>query len=246
MAWQLQDAKQQFGRVVDAARETGPQIVTRHGREVAVLLSIEEYRRLRGTDQSDPLLAGPRDDDFAKILNDIVDERRADTAREVPLRNTCSTRTSSPSFASGHQTQTSPAGSPKSQPATVTSASWSSARSDAASSVSAPGTPHKHRLRDPIAFCPWVRRTFATLSHMTTIPLRELRNNASQVVRRVEAGERLTVTVDGRPAADLIPHSGRRRFASRDDLIRFFSSRTPTPTLRDDVRRLVPDTTDDV
>jgi prevent-host-death family protein len=85
MAWQLQDAKQQFSRVVDAARETGPQIVTRHGREVAVLLSIEDYRRLRGADQSDPLLAGPRDDDFAKILNDIVDERRADTAREVAL-----------------------------------------------------------------------------------------------------------------------------------------------------------------
>ena len=81
---------------------------------------------------------------------------------------------------------------------------------------------------------------------MTTIPLRELRNNASQVVRRVEAGERLTVTVDGRPAADLVPHTGRRRFASREDLVRFFSSRTPTPTLRDDVRRLVPDTTDDV
>lgn len=81
---------------------------------------------------------------------------------------------------------------------------------------------------------------------MATIPLRELRNNASQVVRRVEAGERLTVTVDGRPAADLVPHSGRRRFASRAELIGLFGSRTPTPGLREDVRRLVPDTTDDV
>jgi antitoxin (DNA-binding transcriptional repressor) of toxin-antitoxin stability system len=60
------------------------------------------------------------------------------------------------------------------------------------------------------------------------------------------AGERLTVTVDGRPAADLVPHTGRRRFATRDELIRFFASRTPTPSLRDDVRKLVPDTTDDV
>lgn len=81
---------------------------------------------------------------------------------------------------------------------------------------------------------------------MDVIPLRELRNNASQVVQRVEAGERLTVTVNGRPAADLVPHTGRRRFASRDDLVHFFSSRRATPTLRDDVHRLVPDTTDDV
>lgn len=84
------------------------------------------------------------------------------------------------------------------------------------------------------------------MSHMKVIPLRELRNNASKVVRRVEAGERLTVTVDGRPAADLVPHTGRRRFASREELIQFFSSRRATPTLREDVRRLVPDTTDDV
>ena len=85
MAWQLQDAKQQFSRVVDAARATGPQIVTRHGREVAVLLSIEEYRRLRGADLTDPLTAGPRDDDFAQILDAIVEERREDSTRAVAL-----------------------------------------------------------------------------------------------------------------------------------------------------------------
>jgi prevent-host-death family protein len=45
--WQLQDAKQQFSRVVDRARSEGPQLVTRHGKEVAVVLGIEEYRRLR-------------------------------------------------------------------------------------------------------------------------------------------------------------------------------------------------------
>ncbi len=81
---------------------------------------------------------------------------------------------------------------------------------------------------------------------METISLRELSNNASQVIRRVEAGERLTVMVDGRPAADLVPHTGRRRFVSRDDFLTFFTSRRPTPTLRDDVGTLVPDTTDDV
>ena len=85
MAWQLQDAKQQFSRLVEAARALGPQVVTRHGREVAVILSIEEYRRLRGTAAGDPLVAGPRDDAFAEVLDGIVDERSADAPREVVL-----------------------------------------------------------------------------------------------------------------------------------------------------------------
>lgn len=40
---------------------------------------------------------------------------------------------------------------------------------------------------------------------MTTIPQKELRNQVSEVLRRVEAGERLTVTVAGRPVAELSP-----------------------------------------
>jgi len=36
---------------------------------------------------------------------------------------------------------------------------------------------------------------------VTEIPLRELRNETSAVLRRVEEGERLTVTVSGRPVA---------------------------------------------
>jgi prevent-host-death family protein len=81
---------------------------------------------------------------------------------------------------------------------------------------------------------------------MTEIPLRELRNQTSRVLRRVEAGERLTVTVAGRPVADLIPHSGRRTFVSRDELLRLLEARRPSPGLRDDIRRLIPDTTDDL
>lgn len=45
--WQLQQAKQQFSRVVDLARREGPQLVTRNGQEVAVVLGVDEYRRLR-------------------------------------------------------------------------------------------------------------------------------------------------------------------------------------------------------
>ena len=46
---------------------------------------------------------------------------------------------------------------------------------------------------------------------MTDLPARELRNNVSDVLRRVEAGERLRVTVSGRPVAELVPLPARAR-----------------------------------
>lgn len=44
---------------------------------------------------------------------------------------------------------------------------------------------------------------------MGTIGLRELRQQASELVRRVEAGEEITVTVAGRVAARLVPAAPR-------------------------------------
>jgi prevent-host-death family protein len=43
---------------------------------------------------------------------------------------------------------------------------------------------------------------------MTIIPQRELRNDISSVLRRVEHGERFTITVNGRPVAELGPLRG--------------------------------------
>jgi prevent-host-death family protein len=40
---------------------------------------------------------------------------------------------------------------------------------------------------------------------MEEVGLREVRQNASELVRRAQAGERLTITVSGRPAATLGP-----------------------------------------
>lgn len=48
---------------------------------------------------------------------------------------------------------------------------------------------------------------------MVSIPQRELRNNVSEVLRRAESGERFTITVGGRPVAELGPLSGSRRLA---------------------------------
>ncbi len=44
--WQLQEAKNKFSEVVENAIEHGPQIITRHGVETAVVLSFREYRRM--------------------------------------------------------------------------------------------------------------------------------------------------------------------------------------------------------
>ncbi|MEU6714822.1 type II toxin-antitoxin system Phd/YefM family antitoxin [Nonomuraea sp. NPDC046802] len=59
--WQLQEAKQRFSEVVRRAHDEGPQIVTRHGRDVAVILDMEEYRQLKGKqpDFKEFLLSGP-------------------------------------------------------------------------------------------------------------------------------------------------------------------------------------------
>jgi prevent-host-death family protein len=40
---------------------------------------------------------------------------------------------------------------------------------------------------------------------MTSIPQKELRNNSGEILRRAEAGERFTITVSGRPVAELGP-----------------------------------------
>jgi antitoxin Phd len=49
--WQLQEAKAMFSEVVKASR-VNPQIITVHGKETAVILSIEEYKRLAGPNLS--------------------------------------------------------------------------------------------------------------------------------------------------------------------------------------------------
>lgn len=44
---------------------------------------------------------------------------------------------------------------------------------------------------------------------MATVTIRDLRNRGGEVLRRVEAGERLTVTRDGEPVAELVPLTRR-------------------------------------
>ena len=48
MAWQVYDAKARFSEFLDATLNEGPQIVTRRGVETAVLVPIDEWKRLKG------------------------------------------------------------------------------------------------------------------------------------------------------------------------------------------------------
>lgn len=77
---------------------------------------------------------------------------------------------------------------------------------------------------------------------MPTIPQKELRNNVSDVLRRAEAGEQFTITVAGRPVAQLGP-TAKRRWVGGPDLSRVFE--TPAPrTLAADLERIGADLAD--
>lgn len=54
----------------------------------------------------------------------------------------------------------------------------------------------------------------------TDVPQRELRNNTASLLRRVEAGERLRITVHGHPVAELVPVDRAQQFVPFDELAR--------------------------
>ena len=58
------------------------------------------------------------------------------------------------------------------------------------------------------------------------VSIRELRNSTSNVVAELEAGERLTLTVNRRPVADLVPHAeGRDPWVPSSELRRIVRDR---------------------
>ena len=72
-------SKQKLSEVVNRAVAEGPQTISRHGRETAVVVSVQDYRRLTGDDGfKDYLLSGP-------TLEGLDLERRQDFSRPVDL-----------------------------------------------------------------------------------------------------------------------------------------------------------------
>jgi antitoxin Phd len=64
--WQVQEAKTRLSEVIEEANSKGPQFITRHGAERAVILSVKDYRALTAhkPDLREYLLGGPKVDRF--------------------------------------------------------------------------------------------------------------------------------------------------------------------------------------
>ncbi|HEV2784328.1 MAG TPA: type II toxin-antitoxin system Phd/YefM family antitoxin [Actinophytocola sp.] len=84
--WQVQEAKQRFSEVLRAVENEGPQTITRHGEEVAVVIDIDQYRRLTEGRRSfkEVLMGPPISDEIAEVLEEIESERKNDFP---PLRD---------------------------------------------------------------------------------------------------------------------------------------------------------------
>ena len=81
---------------------------------------------------------------------------------------------------------------------------------------------------------------------MGEVASRELRNDTRGLLRRVEAGEHVVITVDGRPVAVLGPVSDRPRWMSNAEFVRRFAERQADAALAGELRQLAPDYTDDM
>jgi prevent-host-death family protein len=78
--WLLQDAKARFSELVRRVRTDGPQLVTVHGREMVVIVSAEEFRRLKGNPTGKALVEVMR----ASPLRDVdIEPRRG----PLPVRD---------------------------------------------------------------------------------------------------------------------------------------------------------------
>lgn len=45
--WLVREARARLGEVIDEARSEGPQIIRRHGEDVAVIVSVEDWRAMQ-------------------------------------------------------------------------------------------------------------------------------------------------------------------------------------------------------
>ena len=81
---------------------------------------------------------------------------------------------------------------------------------------------------------------------MAEVASRDLRNNTRGLLNRVEAGEAITITIDGRPVAVLQPVGRRPRWLAREEFIRRVLPHQADPGLASELAKLAPDTTDDI
>ena len=81
-SWQLQEAKNKFSELIDRALSEGPQVITRRGVEVAVVLSFASYNKLTAPHQrlGDFLMASP-----LRNSGLVIERDRRTGLREIDL-----------------------------------------------------------------------------------------------------------------------------------------------------------------
>ena len=81
---------------------------------------------------------------------------------------------------------------------------------------------------------------------MTTIPVRELRNDVSAILRKVEDGASFTIAVHGRPVAQIVPLATRPRAMPWATFMASMTRASVDAALVDALAAALPGTTDDV
>ena len=77
--WPVQDAKNQLSQVIELARTEGPQLITRHGQPVVVVVAADEFKKLR-TPKETPL------EFFSRFKGAGLElKRRKDLPRKIAL-----------------------------------------------------------------------------------------------------------------------------------------------------------------
>ncbi|MGD0679704.1 MAG: type II toxin-antitoxin system Phd/YefM family antitoxin [Polyangiaceae bacterium] len=79
----LAEAKSHFSELVRRVRSEGPQHVTVHGKDEVVVISAEEFRRLKVDQKGAQLIAAMLASPYREI--DLTTERTAMPVRDVPF-----------------------------------------------------------------------------------------------------------------------------------------------------------------
>lgn len=79
--WQLQEAKSKFSQLVESAISDAPQIVTKHGKNAVVVISYQEYKKLKKP--STDIVSFFQDSPLSEIGLDL--ERSKDLPRDIEL-----------------------------------------------------------------------------------------------------------------------------------------------------------------
>ena len=84
-SWQVQEAKQRFSEVLRQAELGKPQFITRHGREVAVIIDVSDYRATHHPSKTlwEHLDAIPCDRGEDYDLNELIGPRRIEEPRRL-------------------------------------------------------------------------------------------------------------------------------------------------------------------